>query len=307
MTGADRRRRVLLRQAPGRPRLEGVLLQGRVPPLSALIVNRGHFRGYITEPARPRRGEDASAIEARRARHRSRTGTRKLGRADAAAPLMATRSPAALRWLVRYDGPRRATTSTRRCSLKLLGALRGRRGHDRRGREGRQEGAAHARTSRSRGVVIVDGSGLSAYDRLTAQAAAKASPLGAGRTREISNAFVDSLPTAGVNGTLVDRMTSGPAYRNVHAKTGTTDSASALSGFVRTRYVFAILHEREPDPLVVRPRGAGPLRAGPSRPIGALEQLRRAAPRPPSGPSSASTRRAPRRRSAPSSSPRPSS
>jgi len=59
---------------------------------------------------------------------------------------------------------------------------------------------------------------------------------------------VDSLPTAGVNGTLVDRMTSGPAHRNVHAKTGTTDSASALSGFVRSRYVFSILMNGSPIP-----------------------------------------------------------
>ena len=98
-----------------------------------------------------------------------------------------------------------------------------------------------------RGVVISDGSGLSAYDRLTARAAGKLLRSALSDSR-ISNALVDSLPTAGVNGTLVDRMTSGPAYRNVYAKTGTTDSASALSGFVRTRYVFAILMNGNPIP-----------------------------------------------------------
>jgi D-alanyl-D-alanine carboxypeptidase len=36
-------------------------------------------------------------------------------------------------------------------------------------------------------------------------------------------------------------MTRPPARGNVRAKTGTLDLASALSGFVRERYAFAIL------------------------------------------------------------------
>jgi D-alanyl-D-alanine carboxypeptidase len=64
----------------------------------------------------------------------------------------------------------------------------------------------------------------------------------------IGTAFVKSLPLAGVNGTLSDRMESGPAYGTVRAKTGTTDSASALSGYARTRYVFAILMNGSPIP-----------------------------------------------------------
>src|SRR6185295_2900561 len=91
-----------------------------------------------------------------------------------------------------------------------------------------------------RGVVISDGSGLSAHDRLTARAVAKLLR-SALSDSQIANTFVDSLPTAGINGTLVDRMNNGPAYRHVYAKTGTTDSASALSRFVRMQYVFAIL------------------------------------------------------------------
>ena len=98
-----------------------------------------------------------------------------------------------------------------------------------------------------RGVVLSDGSGLSAYDRLTATAVARLLR-SALADSDISQVFVDSLPVAGVNGTLFDRMTSGPAYRNVYAKTGTTDSASALSGYVRTRYVFAILMNGSPIP-----------------------------------------------------------
>jgi D-alanyl-D-alanine carboxypeptidase/D-alanyl-D-alanine-endopeptidase (penicillin-binding protein 4) len=36
-------------------------------------------------------------------------------------------------------------------------------------------------------------------------------------------------------------MRSPPARGNVRAKTGTLDNASALSGYVRERYAFAIL------------------------------------------------------------------
>ena len=40
-----------------------------------------------------------------------------------------------------------------------------------------------------------------------------------------------SLPLAGVDGTLRRRMTSGPAYANVSAKTGTLEGVSTLSGY----------------------------------------------------------------------------
>ena len=70
---------------------------------------------------------------------------------------------------------------------------------------------------------------------------------------DFDDAFVRSLPIAGVNGTLVDRMRTGPAHRHVLAKTGTTNRASALSGYVtnssgRARYVFAILQNGNPIP-----------------------------------------------------------
>ena len=55
---------------------------------------------------------------------------------------------------------------------------------------------------------------------------------------------------AGVSGTLRDRMRSGPAHRNAHAKTGTLNGASALSGYVRSanghRLVFSIIRTAGP-------------------------------------------------------------
>ena len=41
-------------------------------------------------------------------------------------------------------------------------------------------------------------------------------------------------------------MRTGPAHRSVHAKTGTTDYASALSGYVGSRYAFSIVENGNP-------------------------------------------------------------
>ncbi len=95
------------------------------------------------------------------------------------------------------------------------------------------------------GVRLVDGSGLSRLDRLTAEAivgilqGAYADPL-------VRPTFLDALPIAGLTGTLEDRMRASPARGNVLAKTGTTNEASALSGFVRRRFAFAILQNGDP-------------------------------------------------------------
>jgi serine-type D-Ala-D-Ala carboxypeptidase/endopeptidase (penicillin-binding protein 4) len=90
------------------------------------------------------------------------------------------------------------------------------------------------------GVRIADGSGLSALDRLTPKALVTilqrswADP-------DLRAVLFGILPVSGRDGTLEDRMEKPPARGNVRAKTGTLDVASALSGFVRERYAFAIL------------------------------------------------------------------
>jgi len=95
------------------------------------------------------------------------------------------------------------------------------------------------------GVRIVDGSGLSELDRLTVDAlAAMLQSLYDDPT--LRAAFLRSLPVAGESGTLRDRMRSAPLRGNVTAKTGTTNQASALAGFVKDRYVFAILQNGHP-------------------------------------------------------------
>ena len=50
-----------------------------------------------------------------------------------------------------------------------------------------------------------------------------------------SQAFVDSLPIAGVDGTLAHRMRSGSATGQAFLKTGTLSDTRALAGYVRAQ------------------------------------------------------------------------
>jgi D-alanyl-D-alanine carboxypeptidase/D-alanyl-D-alanine-endopeptidase (penicillin-binding protein 4) len=95
------------------------------------------------------------------------------------------------------------------------------------------------------GVQLVDGSGLSENDRLTARALG-ALLLAIWRDPAMRPVVWAALPVAGVNGTLEDRMRRRPARGVVRAKTGTTDLASALSGYVGARYAFAVLENGRP-------------------------------------------------------------
>jgi D-alanyl-D-alanine carboxypeptidase/D-alanyl-D-alanine-endopeptidase (penicillin-binding protein 4) len=90
------------------------------------------------------------------------------------------------------------------------------------------------------GVRIADGSGLSTLDRLTAKALVTILQR-IWADRELRPVVFRILPVSGREGTLEDRLAKPPARGNVRAKTGTLDRASALSGFVRERYAFAIL------------------------------------------------------------------
>jgi len=97
------------------------------------------------------------------------------------------------------------------------------------------------------GVRIADGSGLSRFDRLTVRALAELLEAGAADPA-IRDSFVASLAVAGISGTLEKRLDMRPTRGRVIAKTGTTLRSSALAGFVRRRYVFAILHNGSPVP-----------------------------------------------------------
>ena len=93
------------------------------------------------------------------------------------------------------------------------------------------------------GVRMVDGSGLSSLDRLTADALVGVIEAGA-TDPAIKAAFIGSLAVAGVSGTLSRRL---PALRGqVRGKTGTTNLACTLSGLIRSDVVFAVLENGNP-------------------------------------------------------------
>ncbi len=93
------------------------------------------------------------------------------------------------------------------------------------------------------GVRMVDGSGLSSLDRLTADTLVGVIRAAA-NDPSIRSAFVGSLAVAGVSGTLSSRL---PSLRGqVQGKTGTTDLACTLSGLIRHTVVFAVLENGSP-------------------------------------------------------------
>jgi D-alanyl-D-alanine carboxypeptidase/D-alanyl-D-alanine-endopeptidase (penicillin-binding protein 4) len=98
------------------------------------------------------------------------------------------------------------------------------------------------------GVHIVDGSGLSSLDRLTPQAIV-AILRECWNDGALHSTLVQAMAVAGMSGTLEHRLL-GPATRgSVVGKTGTTDLASVLSGFVHGRYVFSVMQNGTPVAL----------------------------------------------------------
>lgn len=122
------------------------------------------------------------------------------------------------------------------------------------GKESYEEGSTQAGLEVSRATLaamgleaasyrLLDGSGLSYQDRLTARDLVRI--LGAARQDPYFDAYYDALAIAGKDGTLEDRMRGSAAAGNAHAKTGTLNIAVCLSGYVTSandrRVGYAIL------------------------------------------------------------------
>jgi D-alanyl-D-alanine carboxypeptidase/D-alanyl-D-alanine-endopeptidase (penicillin-binding protein 4) len=82
------------------------------------------------------------------------------------------------------------------------------------------------------GYVVRDGSGLSRSDLLSNEAVIGI--LEAMRKSPNFKVFYESLPIAGVDGTIRTRMQNTPAQGNLRAKTGTLSMVRSLSGYVTT-------------------------------------------------------------------------
>ena len=104
---------------------------------------------------------------------------------------------------------------------------------------------ARAQIDTSR-IQLVDGSGLSRMNLVTANMTANLLKYMWNHPyATVRQAFYNSLPIGGVDGTLEDRFEAGPAFRNVRAKTGTLTGASSLSGYVSSKagtpYLFVLM------------------------------------------------------------------
>lgn len=209
------------------------------PPLSALIVDRGRVNGYTSR-------NPALAAAALFRSELRRAGVAVTGRARVAR----TRAPdfplafahsAPLGEIVRYMGVE-SDNFVAEMLLKQLGAQEAGRGTS--------AGGAATVTAILRGagvplggVRLVDGSGLSYLNRLTAASLVGLLQL-AWSDPQFRAVFLRTLPVAGVSGTLRDRLRG--VRGRVYAKTGTTNAASTLAGYIPGRYAFAILHNGRP-------------------------------------------------------------
>lgn len=211
------------------------------PALSALIVDRGWTgRFETTRPALM-----AAQLFRSDLRHAGVgvEGTAAVGVASAQAVPLAEVESAPLASLLRHMDVY-SDNFYAEMLLKEVGAVQGNGGSAAAGL------AVERRLLRAAGVPLahvrmVDGSGLSLLDRWT--------PLGLAtllrtmwQDADLRPYVVSALPIAGETGTLESRMRKGPAHGLVRAKTGTTDNASSLSGFVGDTYVFSILENGSP-------------------------------------------------------------
>lgn len=91
--------------------------------------------------------------------------------------------------------------------------------------------------------LIVDGSGLSRYNLITAEALVKVLAH-VYRDERLRDPFLNSLPIGGIDGTLSRRL-GGSASGRVQAKTGSLANARSVAGYLRTAddelFAFAIL------------------------------------------------------------------
>jgi serine-type D-Ala-D-Ala carboxypeptidase/endopeptidase (penicillin-binding protein 4) len=213
------------------------------PPLSALVVDRARYGRIVSrQPAL------AAALRFRTVLRRAGVavgGPAKLGVAGDNPALLALVQSPTLQAIVRWMNLE-SDNFTAEMLLKELGAVDTDLGTSAAGAAVVMRLLGEA-TVPLEGVRIVDGSGLSRLDRLTANAlVALLQAMWVDPTLRPS--LLRSLPVAGISGTLEKRMRHGPARGTVLAKTGTTSIASALSGFVGDRYAFAVMQNGHPLP-----------------------------------------------------------
>lgn len=93
---------------------------------------------------------------------------------------------------------------------------------------------------------IADGSGVSLYNYVSPRLLLEYLKY-AYYHPDIFHPFYESLPIAGIDGTLQYRMKKTPAYRKVHAKTGSVTGVSSLAGYAKAanghQLAFVIINQ----------------------------------------------------------------
>lgn len=244
------------RDAPGwKPGFVGI----ETPPLSALVVDRARGFGPAKPPPLLAARALRAALGSRGVHVRGPSGT---GTAPATGVRLAIDRSKPLASVVR-DMNRDSDNFTAEMVLKQLGTLSGGVGTSAGGARVVMAEMAAAGIP-VQGVRIVDGSGLSSLDRLTAASLAGVLRKGIWDER-IGPSFLASLAVAGRSGTLDTRM---PGLAGVvRGKTGTTSLACTLSGLIGGDVVFAVLQNGSPVAF-------WPARVAQDRFVTALSRLR---------------------------------
>lgn len=100
-------------------------------------------------------------------------------------------------------------------------------------------------------ATLVDGSGLSELNRLSASVLTAVLSRAADRDDALARVLLGGLPVAGYDGTLADRYPDGaPGAGEVRAKTGTLNGVNALAGVLQTAdgrlLAFAFIADQAP-------------------------------------------------------------
>jgi serine-type D-Ala-D-Ala carboxypeptidase/endopeptidase (penicillin-binding protein 4) len=194
-------------------------------PLSALSLDEGRGARGAAPPVHAARALD-DALEERGVRVRRAPATAP-GAPPAARRLAGVSSLPVAR-LVRITN-KASSNFFAEMLLKRLAVDAGERGTT---RGGASVAAAHAR-SLGAPAQLADGSGLSRGNRASPRAIVRL--LDVARGRSWFPALRASLPVAGRDGTLDERMERGAARGRCRAKTGTLSGVSALSGYCTAR------------------------------------------------------------------------
>ena len=208
-----------------------------VAPLGALMVDRGFAKGrYQSDP--PAYAASVLAQQLRQAgvrvARRGLSGTTPAG----ALALASRRSPPVTLLLKLMNQP--SDNYIAEMLLKAVGRTGSQPGTTARGAAVARRDAAQALGTHP---AIVDGSGLSRYDRTSPRDVVTLL-----ETMVENPSFFGSLAVMGTSGTLADRLRHDYARGRCRGKTGTLSDVSALSGYCETRggdlLAFSVLMNR---------------------------------------------------------------